>query len=40
VKKNQARLCFAKIGRACFDLWMSKGANNIFALVINFLKLD
>jgi hypothetical protein len=22
---------------ACFDLWMSKGAYDIFALVINFL---
>ncbi len=25
---------------ARFDLWMSKGAHNIFALVINFLGFD
>ncbi len=29
-----------KIAIASFDLWMSKGTNDIFALVINFLEVD
>jgi hypothetical protein len=30
--------CHSKI--ASFDLWMSKGGHDIFALVINFLKVN
>ncbi len=29
-----------KITIASFDLWMSKGAHDIFSLVINFLEVD
>jgi len=41
--KNKRCLCFTKtfsncmLATTCFDLWMSKGTYDIFALVINFL---
>jgi hypothetical protein len=39
--KNKRCLCFTIIFLMyvsyCFDFWMSKGAHDIFALVINFL---
>jgi hypothetical protein len=41
-KKNEISICFTKIGRlyiatTSFNLWISKGAHDIFALLINFL---
>jgi hypothetical protein len=41
LEKNKRFLCFTIIFLMdvsyCFDLWMSKGVYDIFALVINFL---
>jgi hypothetical protein len=44
-EEDEIGVCFAKIERMLFiisnfDLWMSKGAHDVFALVISFLGMD
>jgi hypothetical protein len=45
VGDNKTKICYAKTCKmlcvtTSFDLWMSKGTHHIFALAINFLKVD
>jgi hypothetical protein len=43
--EDKSTICFSRISRffsitTNFDLWMSKGAYDVFTLVINFLNID
>jgi len=43
--KDETRICFVKIEKCCslasnFDLWICKGAHDVFALIISFLNMD